>query len=493
MAGADAPGRPPEDDAGGAAHGGPGVPPDTPPFAWYGDDFTGATDTLMNASQCGLRALLFLGVPSPAQLAAAGPLDALGIAGTSRSMAPAPMRAELSRVAAFLATLDAPVWHYKVCSTFDSAPHVGSIGTAITTLRAHRANPFVPVVGGQPNLGRYCLFGHLFASAGAGGDVVRIDRHPTMSRHPVTPMRESDLRVHLGLQGLGTVASVPFTAYAQGEAALHERLASIAAGAPDAVLMDVSREDELAAIGAAIWRQALRAPLLAVGPSSVVRALAAAWPFARAEQRDEGAAARDTSAGASSAAPAGDRADAHEGAAPRRAVRRDPGAPVFVVSGSLSPVTARQIGEARSYEKQPLDAARLAGGDAATLDAAAARAIASLRAGRHVLAHTSRVDAPAPSAGVDDPVALARGCGRLLKAVLGAFPVSRAGVAGGDTSSHALDALEAWALGYAGELSPGVALCRLRADAPELDGLEIILKGGQMGRPDVFEALLRGR
>ena len=251
--------------------------PAAPPFAWYGDDFTGATDTLMNASQSGLRALLFLGAPTPARLAAAGPLDALGIAGTSRSMTPAAMHAELARVAGFLATLAAPVWHYKTCSTFDSAPHVGSIGAAIAALRPHRANAFVPVVGGQPNLGRYCLFGHLFAAAGAGGEVVRIDRHPTMSRHPVTPMLESDLRVHLGLQGLGTVASVPFTAYAQGEAALHERVASIVADAPDAVLMDVSREDELATIGAAIWRQALRAPLLAVGPSSVVRARGRIW------------------------------------------------------------------------------------------------------------------------------------------------------------------------------------------------------------------------
>ena len=441
----------------------------TPPFAWYGDDFTGATDTLMNASQCGLRALLFLGVPSPAQLAAAGTLDALGIAGTSRSMAPAPMHAELTRVAAFLATLAAPVWHYKTCSTFDSAPHVGSIGAAIAALRPHRANAFVPVVGGQPNLGRYCLFGHLFAAAGAGGEVVRIDRHPTMSRHPVTPMLESDLRVHLGRQGLARIASVPFTAYAEGEAALHARIESLAADAPDAVLMDVSREDELGPVGAAIWRQAQRAPLLAVGPSSVVRALATRWPFGRAAERAE------TDGGAA------------------RGPRRDPAAPVFVVSGSLSPITARQIGEARSYETQPIDAARLAAGDPAYRDEAAARALASLRAGRHVLAHTSRIDAPEPSEGVGDPVALARGCGQLLKSVLTAFPVSRAGVAGGDTSSHALDALDAWGLGYAGELSPGVALCRLRADAPALDGLEVILKGGQMGRPDVFEALLRGR
>ena len=66
-----------------------------PRIAWYGDDFTGATDTLATATQGGLRALLFLRVPTPEMLAAAGALDCIGIAGASRSMAPADMENEL--------------------------------------------------------------------------------------------------------------------------------------------------------------------------------------------------------------------------------------------------------------------------------------------------------------------------------------------------------------------------------------------------------------
>ena len=50
------------------------------------------------------------------------------------------------------------------------------------------------IVGGQPDLERYCLFGNLFAAAGSGAEVHRIDRHPTMSRHPVTPMGEAEHR-----------------------------------------------------------------------------------------------------------------------------------------------------------------------------------------------------------------------------------------------------------------------------------------------------------
>src|SRR4051812_30050808 len=134
----------------------------SPLLAWYGDDFTGATDTLAVLTQAGLRAMLFMGVPDAAQQAAArqalgGPLEAVGIAGASRSMAPPEMAAELAPVGAFFAALGAPVLHYKVCSTFDSAPGVGSIGAAVAALRPHVSNPFVAIVGGQPSLGRYCV------------------------------------------------------------------------------------------------------------------------------------------------------------------------------------------------------------------------------------------------------------------------------------------------------------------------------------------------
>ena len=93
-----------------------------PRIAYYGDDFTGATDTLATATQGGLRTLLFLRVPTPEMLAAAGDLDCIGIAGASRSMTPADMESELRPVAECFAQLGAPVVHYKTCSTFDSSP-----------------------------------------------------------------------------------------------------------------------------------------------------------------------------------------------------------------------------------------------------------------------------------------------------------------------------------------------------------------------------------
>lgn len=160
------------------------------------------------------------------------------------------------------------VLHYKCCSPFDSAPDLGSIGVAIEVLRPHVVNPFVPILGGQPNIGRYCAFSTLFARAGPEGPVSRLDRHPTMSMHPVTPMHEADPRLHLVQQGC-TVAGVHLSAYEDATEFDAVRAASGAA----AVLFDLVSPAQLSAIGHAIWRRAVVQPLLAVGPSSVAQAM----------------------------------------------------------------------------------------------------------------------------------------------------------------------------------------------------------------------------
>ena len=106
------------------------------------------------------------------------------------------MNRNLPAIFRAMRALGAPVNHYKVCSTFDSSPGVGSIGRAMELGRAvFRSRQSVPVVVGAPHLGRAVVFGNLFAEA--DGAWYRIDRHPTMRRHPVTPMTEADLRLHL--------------------------------------------------------------------------------------------------------------------------------------------------------------------------------------------------------------------------------------------------------------------------------------------------------
>ncbi len=306
--------------------------PAPPRVGWYGDDFTGATDTLAEVSRAGLRSLLFLGVPTPQQLSRAGALDAIGIAGAARAMPPAEMQDELDAVGRFMAGRGVRVLHYKCCSTFDSAPHVGNIAAAIQALRRHMPNPLVPIVGGQPSIGRYCSFAQLFARAGGAPAIHRIDRHPVMRAHPVTPMHEADLRLHLAAQGLREIRSVPHTDYPRlrrpaDAPVLEDWIDGVVESADGPLLLDLIDDEQLPVIGRLIWRAAACLPLLAVGPSSVQQALARAMPGGRAAAVD------------APLAPAS--------------------GPVLVVAGSLSPVTAQQIAACRRYARQPLSVQRL--------------------------------------------------------------------------------------------------------------------------------------
>ncbi len=167
--------------------------PDGPLVAWYGDDFTGASAVMEVLTFAGFPSVLFFDVPTEAQRARFGDLRAMGIAGDARTREPAWMEANLPPVYAALRATGAPVVHYKVCSTFDSAPDTGSIGKAADL--ALGPDDWAPLVVGAPEIGRWQAFGNLFAAA--GDTVHRLDRHPTMSVHPVTPMDEADVRRHL--------------------------------------------------------------------------------------------------------------------------------------------------------------------------------------------------------------------------------------------------------------------------------------------------------
>lgn len=419
-------------------------------YGWYGDDFTGATDTLATWAERGYRALLFMRVPTPAQRAAAGALDAIGIAGATRALAPDAAAEALDRAGCFFAGQGVDLLHYKCCSTFDSAPHIGSIGAAVRTLHRYFPNAFVPIVGGQPNLGRYCLFGTLFAAAGTGGEVHRIDRHPTMSVHPVTPMAEADLRRHLAAQGL-RVDLMDYRGYESSAA--DAALDACAQTQPDAVLFDVARAADLAVIGRLIAQRMQAGPMLAVGPSSVAQALAAAHGEGPSERRPD---ERTHSA----------------------ASRRD--GTTLALVGSLSPVTRQQVEVATGYRRLDIDPGRLLENESYA-DTLRDQALALLSGGNLMLVTTRPSHQPAESARV------AVATGGLLRAIMSKASVARLVIAGGDTSSHAVSALDVWGLSYQGPMVPGAPLCRVHSDDARLDGLDIILKGGQMGSPDFFE------
>lgn len=415
-----------------------------PLYAFYGDDFTGSTDVLEQLAEGGVPSVLFLRAPDDALRARFAEVRAIGLAGDSRSRSPEWMDAHLP--AAFAALSDGAMVHYKTCSTFDSSPTTGSIGRALEIGMAAFGGR-VAILVGAPHLRRYVAFGNLFAAAGA--EVFRIDRHPTMSRHPVTPMHEADLIRHLAAQTDARIALVSLEAIRVGGAG-----AAFDAADADAVLFDGLSMDDLAATGAVLLERGVR---FAAGSSGVTRALVLAW----------------TAAGVIDGVPE----DVRAGEVDR----------LLVVSGSCSPATARQIARSEADGFVPIraDVAALLQGSSAEEE----RLADAARAPRTVIySADGPLDATAPAAGEKLGQALGRVAGQVVRRA----GLKRLLFAGGDTSSHGVAQLGIDALTWAAPIERGAPLVRAHAADPAIDGLELVLKGGQMGGDDFFEVVRRG-
>ncbi|MFC5082152.1 four-carbon acid sugar kinase family protein [Microvirga arabica] len=421
----------------------------TPSYGWYGDDFTGATDTLATVARRGRRAFLFLRVPDPQRLAQVGDLDAIGIAGAARAMEPDEMQAELAPVGAFFRNLGVRILHYKCCSTFDSAPARGNIAVAAAILHEYVAHKTVAIVGGQPSLGRYCAFSNLFASFGTDGGVFRLDRHPTMSRHPATPMTEADLRQHLATLGMPGVEAIHWPLLigdTESLAAEWKRLSGVA----PAVLLDACDTQHVDTIGHLLRTESQRHPLLAVGSSSVAQAFF------------------------------------EEGQPLANSLPTPADGPVLAFVGSLSPTTRMQVAATRSYTRLNVDPASILSSSGAR-ERIIESAAAALARGEHVMLSTAPETGDAPHSLAGD---LATASASLVEEVLKRRPIRRLAIAGGDTSSRIVGHLGYWGLGYHSRISNGVTVSLARSDDSSRDGMLVMLKGGQMGHEQLFESFL---
>src|SRR5688572_8061284 len=94
-------------------------------LTFYGVDFTGSTDAMESLARAGVRKILFPKHPTPAVLAGFTDVGAVGVASDSRAMTPEDMEQTLPGAFSQLKDMGAPLFHYKVCSTFDSSPEIG--------------------------------------------------------------------------------------------------------------------------------------------------------------------------------------------------------------------------------------------------------------------------------------------------------------------------------------------------------------------------------
>ena len=415
--------------------------PDGPLLTFYGDDFTGSSAVMEVTAFAGLPTVLFLSPPTPEQLAQFADRRVIGIAGIARSQSPAWMDRHLPPVFELLRSLAAPIAHYKVCSTFDSAPHVGSIGRAIDIGTPILGGAWKPVVVGDPGMGRYQAFGYLFAVVNGVG--YPVDEHPVMACHPVTPMDDANLGRHLAKQTTKKIGLIDFVAMKNGEADI--RLASALSAGTEIVFLDVLDRETFAEAGRLIWENRGER-LFGIGSQGFEAALVSYW----------------RSAGLIPTEP--------------EVVRAPPASRIACVSGSVSPITAAQIAFAtdHGFASIRIDATQAI--DRATwkreCGRAVERALAALGQGRDPLVYTA--------AGPDDPAVQAlrtavaaagvsaemvndrigTGLGWILNDVLRESRLTRAVISGGDSSSHAASVLGIYALTPVAPIAPGSPLCQ---------------------------------
>jgi len=447
-------------------------------LTFYGDDFTGSTDALEQLTLAGIRTALFVEPPTPAQLKQFPNLQAFGVAGMTRSMTPTAMEQELRPALKKLKAFGARHVHYKVCSTFDSSPTIGSIGRVIDIATEIFRAPFVPLLAAAPALGRYTIFGMHFARFGIGssGEIHRLDRHPSISLHPVTPMTEADLRLHLAKQTRKKIALFDILNIALPEREARALLKKLIAEKSDVILFDALCVEQLTRIGGLIDEYAnAKRPLFSVGSSGIEMALVACWKSEGQVTRVPNIKIRDSRSSS---------------------LRMEQ---LLVGSGSCSPVTEKQIAWAlkNNFAEVALETAALvsANNTECEIQRATKSTANLLQAGRSVIIHHARRGAARRIAAKlknNTAKILGTALGKILCGALAQSKVRRLCIAGGDTSSFAARALSIKALEMVAPLTPGAPLCRAFAAGSPVDGCEIVFKGGQVGAEDYFETVLKG-
>ena len=408
-----------------------------------GDDFTGSSDLANTLAKAGMAVVQYSGVPS---VPADASVEAGVIALKSRSIPAAEAIKQSLAALKWLQNQGCKQFFFKYCSTFDSTDD-GNIGPVAEALAYALVADAVIVCPAFPRNGRTVFQGHLFVK-----DQLLSDS--PMKDHPLTPMRDPDLRNLLSRQSCGVVGHVPMAIVAEGSDAIRDALAAEARHGRNLIVVDAIHDDDLIAIGAAA-----RDLVLITGGSGVAMGLPA--NFAKAGQI--------------SATKLG-----WQGQAGRCAI----------LSGSCSEATRNQIvTHAKTGAQHEIDVAGVMRGEVTTdgllswflaqeglpilYSSASPKTVQHVQAEFGMQAIADRLD---------------KLFGDLAIALVAAG-VERLIVAGGETSGAVVGALRLNALSMGPEIDPGVPAMRAGSN------LTIALKSGNFGTDNFFEkaaAILAG-
>jgi len=448
----------------------------TPLLSFYGDDFTGTVATAQLLSSLGVSTVVFPRPPSRSHLDRHFPeVAAVGIAGTARAWPVDEMGRQLRPALEAVKTLGAPMVLYKISSTFDSSPEIGSVGRAIEIGRAVYSTGLVPLIPAAPKMGRMTVFGNHFAE-GDDGRIHRLDRQPSMANHPVTPMGEADLLRHLAKQTRLPSGLVDVRALEGGAVDVAHRVKSLESDGVAIALFDVLFDRHLALACETLWDMAdAHPPLFVVGSHELGEGL--------------GRVIRDRAMAGSTAA------------SPPSIDVSEPG-PLLAVSGSCSTMTRLQLLDAidSGFFEVAVDVDAIC--DPARCQREERRIVAVCRdrvdAGQSVVVHTCmgaddpRIDALDARVGGEARLTpelhddLGHALGRVTAEVLRLTGLRRVAVAGGDTSGRVLAHLRVGALVLDTASVDRDPVCYIRSDDTDMDGVQVALKGGQTGGVHYF-------
>jgi len=407
------------------------------------DDLTGATDLALMLTREGLRTVQTNGLPQDDL--DLDDVDAVVVALKSRTIAAADAVGQSLAAAEKLIAAGAQRFFFKYCSTFDSTDQ-GNIGPVAEALLKRLDTPFTIACPAFPATGRSIYMGQLFVNGIPLAE-------SSMRDHPLTPMRDSDLRRVLRRQTKSEVGHVTYVDVEKGSDAIRAAFEREKSAGRAIAIVDALSDAHLRKIGKACVDLKL-----VTGGSGVAIGLPAGY-------QEAGLIGKLTPAPRTITAPPG-RAAVLAGScsiATREQVQKaiDAGLPAFridpmaVADGSLTADTVFHWIERQAKTSIPL--------------------VYSSDAPKNVQAVQERLGRDHAGHVVE----------RLLADVarkLTAQGFTRLIVAGGETSGAVVNGLGVKALSIGPEIDPGVPWTRSRSS---LD-VALALKSGNFGAPDFF-------
>jgi 3-dehydrotetronate 4-kinase len=417
-------------------------------FGSVADDFTGASDLADTLVASGLGTILLIGLPEGGRLPAeATDAEAVVFALKTRSIQASEAVRQSLAAARLLRSAGCRHLYFKYCSTFDST-EAGNIGPVADALLDETREAFTIFCPAFPKNGRKIFNGYLFV-----GPVLLSESG--MQNHPLTPMTDPNLVRVLQSQTRHKVGLIGFDAVNHGASTIRAEMQKLRGEGVRYAIVDAVDEDDLAAIGAAALDEGL---VFTTGGSGLGGGLALGLRNP-AESEKTRAAMKFPKVQGPAAVIAGSCSRATLGQI-EHFVKAD--RPFFRVEvGSLLAGKGRVVAQALTWAKSRLGSEPLL---IAASESPAAVAQHQQAHGREHVGHLIES-------------ALAEIAHGLVTA-----GVRRMILAGGETSSAAVERLEIRTLRIGPTIDPGVPWTFSLGNDP----LALALKSGNFGAPDFF-------